>query len=170
MGKTGFHDHVVFHHAEETAMRIATILSAFLVIGLVAPAFSADSPEALVKYRQAVMKSIGGHAGAVASVIKGETSYGPHVAAHAQGIAATAALVGDVFPANSGPDDFAKTEALATIWAEPDKFAAAVEDFEKAAVTFAEVAEGGDMQATTAAFVALGKTCGDCHESFRHKD
>lgn len=128
---------------------------------------SAGSPENEVKYRKSVMKAIGGHTGAIGAVVKGQVSYGAHVASHARGIKDMSLLIGDVFPANSGPDSFKDTRALAKIWAEPAKFKEAVTAFQQAAAKFADIAEGGDSAAIAAGFGDLGKSCGGCHKPFR---
>ncbi len=147
--------------------RIICALAAGLALGLAGQSLAAGSPENLVKYRQAVMKAIGGHTAAIASVVKGETSYGAHVANHARGIKDMSLIVQDVFPPESGPDSFKDTRALPKIWAEPAKFQEAVTAFQSAAAKFAEVAEGGDMAAIGAALGELGKSCGGCHKPFR---
>ncbi len=147
--------------------RIICALAAGLALGLAGQSLAAGSPENLVKYRQAVMKAIGGHTAAIASVVKGETSYGAHVANHARGIKDMSLIVQDVFPPESGPDSFKDTRALPKIWAEPAKFQEAVTAFQGAAAKFAEVAEGGDMAAIGAALGELGKSCGGCHKPFR---
>ena len=142
-------------------------LAVGLVLGMSAQSLAADSPESLVKYRQAVMKAISGHTAAIASVVKGETSYGAHVANHARGIKEMSLIVPDVFPPESGPDSFKDTRALPKIWADPAKFQEAITAFQSAAAKLAEMAEGGDMAAVGPALGELGKSCGGCHKPFR---
>ncbi len=149
--------------------RILCALAAGLAMGLAGQSFAADSSEAAVKYRQAVMKAIGGHMGSIAAVVKGEVSHGAHVANHARGIKDMSLIVGDVFPPNSTYDDYDKTDALPAIWKEPAKFKQAVEAFQQAAAKFAQVAESGDQGAIAAGLGQLGKSCGGCHKPFRHK-
>jgi cytochrome c556 len=144
------------------------VLAAGLALGIAAQAL-ADTPENLVKYRQSVMKAIGGHMGSIAAVVKGEVGFTGHVAGHARGIEEMSLIVPETFPANSGPMDVADTEALPEIWEEPAKFKQAVSDFQAAAAKFAAVAEGGDMSAIGDGLGALGKTCGGCHKPFRKK-
>ena len=141
-----------------------------LVLCSAAPGLTADAPENLVKYRQSVMKSIGGHMGAIAAVVKGQASYGSHVKHHARAIKEMSEIVPDIFPPNSTYDDFKKTNALPEIWSQPEKFNQVVEGFQAAAAKFAEVADGGDKQATAVAFGELGKACGSCHKSFRYEE
>lgn len=147
--------------------RIFAVLVAGLALGLAAQASAADSPENLVKYRKAVMKAIGGHTGAIAAVVKGEVSYGAHIANHARGIKDMSLIVPEVFPANSGPDSFQDTRALAKIWGEPGKFKEAITAFQGAAAKLVEVADSGDMAAIGASLGELGKSCGGCHKPFR---
>ena len=66
-----------------------------------------------MKYRQSVMKAIGGHMGSIAAVVKGEVSHGPHVANHARGIKDMSLIVPDIFPPNSTYDDYNKTDGVA---------------------------------------------------------
>jgi cytochrome c556 len=146
---------------------IIAALAVGLALGLVAQGAAAQSSENLVKYRQSVMKAIGGHTGAIAAVVKGEVAYGDHVANHARGIKEMSLIVQDVFPPESGPDSFKDTRALAKIWAEPGKFKEAIAGFQKAAADFAKVAEDGDMAAIGGGLEALGKACGGCHKPFR---
>ena len=145
------------------------LLLAAGAIALAGQALAADTPEAAVKYRQSVMKAIGGHTGSIAAVVKGEVGHGTHVAAHARGIRDMSLLVGDVFPANSTYDNYKETAALPAIWEKPAEFKKAVEDFKAAAAKFAQVAESGDQGAIAASFGDLGKACGGCHKPFRHK-
>ena len=145
------------------------LLAVGLALGMAGQSLAADSPEAAVKYRQAVMKAIGGHMGAIAAVVKGEVGHGPHVANHARGIKDMSLIVDDIFPANSTFDNYNKTNALPAIWKEPEKFKKAVDAFKAAAADFERVAESGDKGAIAAGLGALGKSCGGCHKPFRHK-
>ena len=149
--------------------RTLCALSAGLALSLAGQGLAADSPENLVKYRQSVMKAIGGHTGAIAAVVKGEVSFGAHVANHARGIKDMSLIVPDIFPPNSGPMDYADTGALPAIWEQQAKFKEAITAFQSAAAKFAEIAEGGDRQAIAAGLGALGNACGGCHKPFRQK-
>lgn len=149
--------------------RSISLLIAIGAIAIAGQAVAADTPENLVKYRQAVMKAIGGHTGSIAAVVKGEVAFGSHVAAHARGIKDMSLLVDDIFPPNSTYDDYDKTAALPAIWKEPAKFKQAVDNFKAAAAKLAQVAESGDQGAIAAGFGELGKSCGGCHKPFRHK-
>jgi len=74
------------------------------------------------------------------------------------------------FPAGSGPDSGVKTEAKADIWSRPADFQKAADAFAAAAHGFNAAAQTGDVNATRTARMALGKTCGACHDSFRNEE
>lgn len=151
------------------AHRATLALSAAVLFALAGAASAADDPKSLAEYRKKVMDSMGGHAGAIAAMVKQEVSY-DHLQAHADAIAATAPIVGDIFPENSGPDDYDDTDALPAIWEKPDAFKQAVEKFQAAAAAFPEAAASGDRATVMAAFKDLGGACGNCHETFRADD
>jgi len=149
--------------------RLTLLLAGLLVAGNITAAQADSHAEAAVKYRQAVMKAIGGHTGSIAAVAKGQVDHGDHVVHHAVSLAEMGAIAADVFPEGSGPDAYADTGALNDIWSKPDEFKAAVMAFQNQSAKLAEVAKGGDMKATMAEFQNLGKTCGGCHKPFRKK-
>lgn len=149
--------------------RLTLLLAGLLLAGHVSTAMADGHAEALVKYRQTVMKAVGAHTGAIAAVAKGQVEYGDHVKNHAASLAEMGAITAALFPEGSGPDDYADTGALNEIWSKPDEFQAAVAAFRDQSAKLAEVAQGGDMKATMAEFQNLGKTCGGCHKPFRVK-
>ncbi|SMF70535.1 Cytochrome c556 [Tistlia consotensis] len=148
--------------------RLSLALLSALLLTASGAAIAADSPKDLVEYRQKIMDALGGHTGAIASIVKQQVSY-DQIQANAEAIAVTAPLVRDIFPENSGPLDYAKTNALPAIWDKPDDFKKAVEKFEAAAAAFPAAAKTGDKAKILAAFKELGGSCGNCHEHFRAK-
>lgn len=151
-------------------MRIMTIAVALGVsLGLTGQGLAVDEPESIVKYRQAVMKAIGGHMGSMAAVAKGKVSFVSHVAEHARGINGMSKLVLDIFPKNSGPMDSANTRALPAIWDKWPEFKAASKAMQLESAKLVKVAEGGDVGAIGAQLKNLGKACGGCHKPFRAK-
>ena len=128
------------------------------------PALADEAGE--IKYRQAVMKSIGGHMGAIVGILKGQTGNKANLAAHGRGMADMAGITGSIFPAGS---DFGETEALPAVWEKPDEFAKAVSMFQTAAKEMETASASGDMDAVGAALGKLGGSCKNCHENFREK-
>lgn len=142
-------------------------LSCVLCVASPFAASAADEPQNVVSYRQAVMKAIGGHTGAIAGVVKGEVSYVGHVEGHAHAIAELAKLIPTIFPEGTGPDQ-AETRALPKIWEDWAGFEAAAERLQQEASKLAEVARGGDAAAIGQQMGVMGKEgCGGCHKPFR---
>lgn len=151
---------------------LASLLFAGVLAGTGAAAVQAQdagNPKDLVEYRQAVMRSLGGHAGSIARIVKGQVDV-DHLQAHAEAIAATAPAVSDIWWDNSTYDDYEKTDALPAIWENPDDFQSKIEDFQTAAEEFVAAVETGERSQILQGFQALGKSCGDCHDDYRYEE
>jgi cytochrome c556 len=118
-----------------------------------------------IKYRQGVMKVVGGHMASMGAILRGRVHMS-NLQMHAQSMADIAKVVPDIFPAGSGKG---KTEALPAIWGKPDEFKAGLDKFVKAANEMAEAAGSGDMHAIGPAIKALGGSCKGCHDDFREE-
>ena len=70
---------------------VATLCLTVVMFALTGSAFAQDGP---IKYRQGVMKAIGGHAGAIAQIAYGGVDHGGHLADHANAFAALTKMVG----------------------------------------------------------------------------
>ena len=139
-------------------------------VGIAGQVLAQDSPENLVGYRQAVMKTLSGHISAIASVVKGETSYGDYVANHARAMDEMGPVMADIWGEGTSMDDVEGSATKAVAWEDPAKLDSLVTAYQEAAAQIAEAAETGDMNQVGAALGALGKSCGDCHKAIRHKD
>ncbi len=142
------------------------IISSVIATGLLslcaAPIAFADA-EVDFKYREKVMEAVGGHMGAMGTILKNGI-HPEDLTIHASAIAALADVVPHVFPAGSGVE---KSKAKPAIWKEPEKFAAAVEKFVGAAQDMADAADGGDMAEIGPAIQALGGSCKGCHDDYK---
>lgn len=122
-----------------------------------------------INYRQKVMKAIGGHMGAAASIIKGEGGAAGDLKGHAHALAELAKVTQHIFPTGSG-QSAGKTAAKDEIWKDAAAFAKVQNGFVTLAAAFAKAADGGDMGAAGKALGALGKGgCGACHKPYREK-
>jgi len=146
----------------------------FLTIGLVAGvlaagAFAANTvwadAAADIKYRQTVMKTLGGHMGSIVQILKAGMPAG-HLAGHTAAIKDISVMATDLFPAGSGSG---KTRAKPEIWSKPGDFKMAIASFQKAAAGIAEAGMSGDRAKVGAGMKALGGSCGGCHKPFRVK-
>lgn len=149
---------------------VGLFTAAVLALGLSTSAM-ADA-KAAIEARQACMKANGGMMKVMVPIIKGQKAY-DKAAIDAAVANAQKACGGwaDWWGADTQPGTAAgkaaKTEAKAEIWSDPAGFAAAG----KAYVTAeAAVLASTDEASFKAAFPALGKACGGCHEKFRQAD
>jgi len=141
-----------------------------LTIPLIALLFlAADSPEAIVKYRQASMKSMGSHMSAISLVVKHQISSRADLAAHAEAIHGVSRPLAGLFPAGTGPDKV-KSDAKPAIWQEMAEFRHDAAELEQQSAKLAELARKGDAKAFDEQFKVVGETCNDCHNSFRVHD
>jgi cytochrome c556 len=141
-----------------------SVLLTVLALGICFSAFA--DPEEAIKYRKNVMKSIGGHTGAVFAITGGKVDHQAHLNGHVKSLAASAMMVKNIFPEESANGD---TEAKPEIWSQPDDFAAAVTQLEEAASNLENVVDSGNMDAMGDALKALGGACKNCHDNYRVK-
>lgn len=120
-----------------------------------------------IKYRQSVMRAIGGHMMASGAILQGKVPHQGDLAAHAQALAGLAGIAAHVFPTGSGEG---KTHAKPEIWADWPAFERRLQEFKTKADGFAKAAAGADPAATGAAMKALGGACKDCHDKFQAED
>ncbi len=137
---------------------------AFAAAVFAGSAFAAE--DGAVKYRQSVMKALGGHMGATASIVKGEGGAKHHLLAHAAAISSIAKMAAELFPKGSDKGD---TRALPVIWEQPHDFAKTVQALEAATGELVAAARSGEGNEIKNAFAAVGKACGSCHKKFRKK-
>ena len=78
--------------------------------------------------------------------------------------------IGSWFPEGTGSASGVKTDALDTIWSDPDGFEAAVARFQTAAADLDAAAQAGDLEAFQATIRPTGMSCKNCHETFRADD
>jgi len=76
--------------------------------------------EGAIKHRQAVMKAVGGHMGAMAAILKKQVPFTKDLGVHASAMAELAKIAVRIFPEGS---DFGDTRAKEDIWAKPKEFA-----------------------------------------------
>jgi cytochrome c556 len=136
-----------------------------LTFTLLTSAALADA-EGVYKYREAVMKAVGGHMGAMANSLKGQV-FTENLPTHAKAMSDLADIAPSIFPEGSGTG---KSEALPAIWENPEGFKSRMDDFVKAAKAMEAAVAGGDMASMGAGLQDLGKSCKGCHDDFRKQD
>lgn len=127
--------------------------------------------ERAVEARQGVMQIHVLEAGPLFAMIKGDMPYDAEAAAdHAKALKAlTTYDETRLFPKGTSNEDMKdKTAALPAIWEKPDEFHKAYEAL-RTAVDHVATTAGQGKDAMTPAVKELGKSCGDCHHTFRQK-
>jgi cytochrome c556 len=142
------------------------VVAAVLGLAFTAQVAGADAEE-MIKYRQAAMKSLGGHMGAMAQIVRGKVPFSAHMGGHAAAVAAVSREITPLFPEGS---DFGETDALPEIWKKRAEFEKAAAGASKAADALVAAVKGGDKAAIGTAFDDVGKACKGCHDEFRKKD
>lgn len=87
----------------------------------------------------------------------------------AERMEAIAQEVPEWFPAGSGQGEGFDTDALAAIWEQPERFAAASDQLKAATAALRQAAATGDAAAVQAQVPQVGAACKNCHETFRAK-
>ncbi len=127
-------------------------------------AIAQEDPEAVIKYRQGVMKAQGGHMAAMAQIVRGKVDYADQLKVHAQALNSIADNIDALFPEGS---DFGETEAKAEIWDNWDKFKESANNASQKAQTFLKTVESGSKEDIGKQFKELGQACKSCHKKFR---
>ena len=144
---------------------IVIVGSAIALTAGTALSVNADDAAA-IKYRQAVMKAVGGHMGGSVAIIKGQVPFKDDLVAHARGLNDMANLTANAFKQETFGG---KTRAKDNIWEDATGFNQQVEDFKKATAAFLSAAESGGPEAAGAKLGAVGDTCKGCHKKYRAK-
>ena len=145
-------------------------LMAAIVISIPALAL-ADAATDAVKARQEHMKGYGQNVGLLAKMAKGEIAYDS-----GQAQAAADALVGltgkDIsglwLPGTSTVDMPGVSEALPALWENGAKAGEIAGQLKQAALAL-QVVAGDDRAVMAQALGEVGKTCQECHKSFREE-
>lgn len=152
-------------------MRLRNLVLAGTALAILAgtDVVAQDQPQAkgVVAVRQATMKANGDHMAAIKAILTEYPDALKQVAYHAAAIRDSAEFTPTLFPPGS---DQPPTAALPPVWSDQAGFKAAADKSEVLAQKLVDAANGGDAQATMAAFATLGKEgCGGCHTTFRKK-
>lgn len=135
-----------------------------LSLAVLAGNVAAQSDDAILAYRQKVMKSHGDSMGAINDILKNNLPFANHIAVHAKDIQAMSSIVPEAFKKEITAG---KTDSKPEIWKEWDKFVEASKTLGQESAKLADVAVGGNMEAIAAQVKKVGAACGDCHKPYR---
>ncbi|HJL66768.1 MAG: cytochrome c [Arenicellales bacterium] len=143
-----------------------TTLAALLLIAVSGTSVAAES-EDIIKYRQNVMKAVGGHTGAAISLIRGRVDFSIDLEYHVTAIAKALADIPKLFPEDS---DFGETRAKEEIWADRGRFEKLAEEAAKAAQDLLAMVKSGDRASIGKGFRDLSESCKSCHKKFKSRN
>ena len=132
---------------------------------LATPLAGVADDEGDIKYRQAVMKGISGHAGAIAQIAKGKVSHTGALKGHAHALLELSKMV----PAAFKNQTTGKSRAKGGVWSDWSGFDGNAGKLETAALSVAEAAKSGP-DAVAKTLEALFDTCKGCHKEYREKE
>lgn len=143
-------------------------LGAAFVVGMTGTeVIGAQEDEGAIKYRQSVMKSVGGHTGAIYQIVKNDNPNKSHLQAHAGALHDLMGMAASAFrPKTSG----GKTRAKANIWIDAPGFESALNDARAAASAFESAVSSGNDAAIAEKLDTLLGTCKGCHREYREKN
>lgn len=147
----------------------AVALFAALLAGGLTACSEAAPKNPTIEARKANFKAIGVAFKTVGDQLKTGTPDLEKIRPATSDLVKRTALIKDYFPAGTGPETGAKTEAKALIWSKPAEFAKHSDDVVKAATALDAAATKGDLAALGTASAALGASCKACHTEFREK-
>lgn len=128
-------------------------------------AYSADN--AIIETRQAGFNTMGSAMKTLRKALKRDQLGTDDVVQAATELAAAVTDIADWFPAGTGTDSGADTDALPYIWKKPEKFKQYADDLIPAAKQLQAVAGTKDKAVFETALSAVKEQCSGCHKSFR---
>ncbi len=144
----------------------STVLAIGLTAVISAPIAAEPNAEDAYKYRESIMTSFKGHAGAISMITRGIAGDPSHLASHAEAIATLSTELHSLFQEGS---DVEGSEALPIIWEDPEKFSEAIAKAEKAMAELGHAASDSDVEAVGRAFRKVGEACKGCHDRYREE-
>jgi len=131
------------------------------------PAKSEKHAQGATKARQSVYNLLGTNMGPLGAMAKGKMPFDAQAAEkYATRISQLGLMMADYTRVDTSGFKV-KSDALPKIWQEGDKFAAKIDDLNKAAVTLIAAAKTGNEGAIKKAIGGVGRTCGSCHDDFK---
>jgi cytochrome c556 len=125
------------------------------------------APGAVIEARQQGFKKMGAAMKAVNEQLKTGAPDPVKVTAAIEAISAGAQAQSEWFPAGSGPESGAETDALAHIWKDRAKFDSLAARLVSETKSLAAAAAANEPAALRAQAKVVADTCSTCHRSFR---
>ena len=159
-------------------MKKLVVLASALLVAFSGVTFTAVAQEmtpeqraaAAVDTRKSLFKILRFNLGPIAGMAQGAPFDAEVAERNARRIAAMASMIPEVLAQDTSAFDNIETTALDSIWDNQDDIATKAQALMDNANAFADIAAGGEMGPTLAAFRQLGGSCGNCHDTYREDD
>ncbi|HUN75886.1 MAG TPA: cytochrome c [Steroidobacteraceae bacterium] len=155
--------------------RVSKLGCAALSVAAISIAFAQNGPpnpqqraEMALKVRQGLFDVQSFAFAPVGAMLKGAPFNADAAVTAAKRIQVTASMIPDVFKDDTSKFTL-KTRARAGIWTNMADFTQKAHDLQQAAAGLEMAAMTGDKAETMKAAVAVGKSCGACHDEYREK-
>lgn len=125
--------------------------------------------QAAVKVRQGLFEVQNFSFAPVAAMLRGAPFNQQVVETAAKRIEMTSSMIPDVFKTNTSKFTNLTTKARDSIWSNMSDFDQKAQALNMAAQNLEMAAMSGDAGMTKQAAVAVGKSCGNCHDQFKNK-
>ncbi|MDO8411846.1 MAG: cytochrome c [Phenylobacterium sp.] len=157
------------HLTTRARLGLTGVTLALLMAGCGQQAGETETAQAppVVSERQEGYKALGSSFKLINDQLKSGAPDMAQIAPAAERMHELAQQIPNWFPAGSGPQDGVKTDALETVWTNPEGFAAAQQRLVAATAELQQLAAAGDATALEAHVKVVGASCGGCHDDFR---
>jgi len=153
-----------------------TFLNALLISGLFAlPLYiganaNASDASSIVESRQQKLKELGKAMKTINQQLKSDSPELSLIQQQAKLLANHAAELPQWFPLGTGQDAGLDTDALNTIWSQPDDFTARAKDFKQASIALSQKADKAELATLMQNLKEVKDSCSGCHKTFRADD
>jgi len=154
------------HHPRVTRLALPLLLAASTLCGA---ALAQDQPtraEKMLKYRKALYQVIAWNVGSMGAMAQDKTPFdAASFATRAGRVAGLTPMLSEAY----GPETqgVAGSKLKADAWKNRADFDAKLEDLVERSAALAQVAKGGDMAKSKAAFFAMTDACKACHDKYK---
>jgi cytochrome c556 len=155
----------------------AVSAAALSLIGAAASVWAQNRPptpeeqaKVAIETRQGLFKLINFNMAPLAGMLKNQPFDAAVVQKNATRIEQLAAMIPDVFQADTSSFTGIKTRARSAVWNSKEDFNVKARELASSAAALANIAKSGEKDSTLKAVRTMAKACGSCHDDYRDKD
>ncbi len=142
---------------------VVGLLTIFVTFATTSDVASQSQTSTLVKYRQSIMKQMGGTGSVFGPILNGKNKNLRDAVVAATTVKILAKQITAVFPSGSGRDAVPDTRAKPEVWSQREEFEAAVTRLVEESDKLIDAASTNQIQTFRSQFKAFVAACGGCH-------